>query len=1104
MYNMFLHVSVALLLGSFCSASTISNPREDHEFQCSIDVYLREECNISTTNELECLSSGCCFSDDPYDAVKCYKKRKDTMTIKCEVQESSRKDCGYGGITPTRCEDLGCCFEASNMAGVPWCFYAKEEKNEKEESTKELKTSLINKFKSGLDSIFEQESLKPDTDNKVTSEEGVSDWLENLLDQISTITTGPVESPENFYGRPGEEINPKMVEDEKACMKTYELLLSVNGQFECEIYPIRRVECISGGLRLREDESECTACTKLGCCYDPEMKGSGTPHCYRGRPIVVSSALPTTTTTPAPTTNPRWSMLLNQLGIRPEESSASRNPFTTQNKSLWNQGQSSPWSQTSNLQPPVNFPGANQLQGAGSFEESLFHQINSQNGIGSSNNNFLNGLKPIQGNGITSNNVKSILNALNPVQSTGAFTNTDNTNTGSILSALRPVNNNGGLSGILSALKQPQVNEVGNSGGNSLVNNLLNSLKKSSSSGHSSSTNTHANNIFGGLNVDREHVSSNANIANLLTSFGDKNNNGGSLISSYLLNKITNQNNPTSNLPGLPNLSSLLSENVGSNRVNSASTGDSNTQRPGIPNLASLLSGNSVTSGSSNTQRPGILNLASLLSGNSATTGGFNTQRPGIPSLASILSGNSASTGGSNTQRPEIPNLASLISGNSASTGGTNTQRPGIPNLASLLSSNTASTGGSNSKSSSVSSLTSLLSGNSAAGSDAKPSGLANLASILAGNSAPSSGSNTKQSSLFNLASILSGNSNGLNLGSTSSGSTKPAGLSNLTSMIFGNRVQTNREAPKSATPTPEQSKYLPDMFEYFGGSKPEQLCYPKNCGTLGEMHSQRTTRRIVGGQWTGGIDYWPWMASFRRNFTDDWTYKHVCGAALISERWILTAGHCFMLYRSKAEKVVGQKETNINAFTIHLGAYYRDIAELTLQVFALEKFIAHPEYDFRSLKHDIAVAKLLEPAVINNHVRPICLPFKTNMMEVGATTWVTGWGETLHVGDHNESKLKELPLPLISQYECKNHWKNHFHESWICTEGAYLEDACTGDSGGPLVRQGYDGRWKVVGVAIAGTKRCSTDRTDIRPGIYTNVAYYREFIDSATNGVCH
>lgn len=59
------------------------------------------------------------------------------------------------------------------------------------------------------------------------------------------------------------------------------------------------------------------------------------------------------------------------------------------------------------------------------------------------------------------------------------------------------------------------------------------------------------------------------------------------------------------------------------------------------------------------------------------------------------------------------------------------------------------------------------------------------------------------------------------------------------------------------------------------------------------------------------------------------------------------------------------------------------------------------------------------------------------------------------------------------------------------------------GDSGGPLVHKSIDSRWDIIGVAIAGTKRCSTDRDDIRPGIYTNVAYYREFIDSATNGSC-
>lgn len=47
-------------------------------------------------------------------------------------------------------------------------------------------------------------------------------------------------------------------------------------------------------------------------------------------------------------------------------------------------------------------------------------------------------------------------------------------------------------------------------------------------------------------------------------------------------------------------------------------------------------------------------------------------------------------------------------------------------------------------------------------------------------------------------------------------------------------------------------------------------------------------------------------------------------------------------------------------------------------------------------------------------------------------------------VGAHNQSKLKEVSLPLVSLRECKKHWKKHFHDSWICTEGAYLEDACT------------------------------------------------------------
>ena len=48
-----------------------------------------------------------------------------------------------------------------------------------------------------------------------------------------------------------------------------------------------------------------------------------------------------------------------------------------------------------------------------------------------------------------------------------------------------------------------------------------------------------------------------------------------------------------------------------------------------------------------------------------------------------------------------------------------------------------------------------------------------------------------------------------------------------------------------------------------------------------------------------------------------------------------------------------------------------------------------------------------------------------------------------IDVGTQNNSKLKELSLPLVSTSDCRKSWPRHFHEAWICTEGAYQEDAC-------------------------------------------------------------
>ncbi|XP_037687357.1 transmembrane protease serine 11C-like [Choloepus didactylus] len=233
------------------------------------------------------------------------------------------------------------------------------------------------------------------------------------------------------------------------------------------------------------------------------------------------------------------------------------------------------------------------------------------------------------------------------------------------------------------------------------------------------------------------------------------------------------------------------------------------------------------------------------------------------------------------------------------------------------------------------------------------------------------------------------------------------------------------------------------------------------------------------GNKIAGGMDAqegeWPWQASLQQNNV------HRCGATLISNSWLVTAAHCFI-------EVSDPKEWNVSFGLL--------LSDPQIQR-GIKDIIIHERYHYPAHDNDIAVVHISSPVLYSSNIRRACLPEATVTFPPNSDAVVTGWG-TLKFNGKIPNILQKGLVKIIDNKTCNSEtvYGGVITPGMLCA--GFLKgrvDACQGDSGGPLVRADSKGIWFLAGIVSWGDE-CALPN---KPGVYTRVTYYRDWIRSKT-----
>ncbi|XP_062405281.1 haptoglobin [Sardina pilchardus] len=257
------------------------------------------------------------------------------------------------------------------------------------------------------------------------------------------------------------------------------------------------------------------------------------------------------------------------------------------------------------------------------------------------------------------------------------------------------------------------------------------------------------------------------------------------------------------------------------------------------------------------------------------------------------------------------------------------------------------------------------------------------------------------------------------------------------------------------------------------------------------EVSAHRRPRRMIGGLLADSVP-WHVMVYLGEGVFDG----GFAGGALISDRWVLTAGRNLFIRRSR--DATQGKQPLIPK--IYMGITNRANADASTEA-AVDKVFLHPGFQNTSdWDNDLALIRLKSPVTFSQSVMPIPLPERGDDLEEtpGTLGLVAGWGWGR---DFVQSKfLKFLKLPVVSCQSDDQVMSGTpvVDDNMLCTgPGEYEANVCFWDAGSalPVLSPGHN-RVYAAGI-LSYDKGCNVKSY----AVYTKISPYLPWIHEVMRG---